>query len=294
MIDQGLPVDWPSAAQDAVSQFRQGDLVEAPPFFYAADGACPIWALTAKRVQDGVDASFPVLSEEQAPPYGIITTQSCDLTEQPPAGKTRRPCRPWFQIAPVSPAERFDDYQVKCVVEKSWYQYLVPLTPPGLEGLWLADLRIEMPIEKGWLVGRDPIRAFSDLADYRAFSSRLRLLKSRAASEGDVSDQMIQHLRGFLARNTERARQALEEVSGVMYEEHGPDRSPNLLTLHVFPKDDELPMQTRRLFDEWYDECVELCREKDCSLLPTEYEPSVSPDVYLYLVPLDKTYLFPD
>jgi len=294
MIDRGLPAEWPLAAQDAVSRFRQGDLVEAPPFFYAADGACPIWGLTAKLVQDGEDPSIPVLSEDQAPPYGIITTQSCDLTEQPPAGRTRRPCRPWFQIAPVSPAERFDAYQVKCVVEKNSYQYLVPLTPPGLEGLWLADLRIEMPIEKGWLVGREPIRGFADLANYRAFANRLRLLKSRIASEGDVSDLMIQHLRGFLARDAERGQEALAAVSGVMYEEHGPDRSPNLLTLHVFPKDDGLPTQARQLFDEWYDECVELCMENDCSLLPTEYGPSVSPDVYLHLVPLDKTYLFPD
>jgi len=87
MIDEGLPAIWPPSAVDAVKPFRQGDLVESPPFFYAASGDCPIWSLTVGMVEDGYDASIPVLADEDAPPYGIITTQSCDLTE-PAAGRS--------------------------------------------------------------------------------------------------------------------------------------------------------------------------------------------------------------
>lgn len=293
MIDEGLPKVWPPAAIEAVAEFRQGDLVQSPLFLYAASGVCPIWALTRGIVEDGDDPSIAVLADEDAPPYGIITTQSCDLTEQPPAGRKRRPCRPWFQVAPVSPEDRFTKDQVEMAL-KGRILYLVALRPPELDGLWLADLRIEMPVEKGWLVERRPIHGFGDQAEYRDFSLRLQYMRSRVASEGSITDRVLEHLQGFIARDATRGRSALEPVSYIMYEEHGPGRSPSLLTLHVFPSEDELPEQARELFDEWYDECVEVCRAEGCSLQPPEYEARISPRVFSKLVPVEIASLMPE
>jgi hypothetical protein len=294
MIDEGLPEVWPPAAIKAVGAFRQGDLVERPPFFYAANGACPIWSLTVGIADDGGDANIPVLADEDAPPYGIITTQSCDLTEQPPAGRRRRPCRPWFQIAPVSPEDRFTKEQVKGALKGGGFLYLVPLRPPELDGLWLADLRIEMPVEKGWLVERTPIHGFGDLAGSRDFSLRLQHLRSRVASEGGVTDHMLEHLKEFLARDAARGKSALEPVSYIMYEEHGAERSPSLLTLHVFPFEGDLPDHARELFDDWYDECVGVCRAGGCALQPPEYEARVSPRLFSQLIPVDTADLTPE
>jgi len=278
---------------EAVSEFRQGDLVERPPFLYAANGACPIWSLTRGIVEGGNDPSIAVLADEDAPLYGIITTQSCDLTEQPPAGRRRLPCRPWFQVAPVSPEDRFTKDQVK-MARKGRILYLVALSPPELGGLWLADLRIEMPVEKGWLIERRPIHGFGDQAEYRDFSLRLQYLRSRVASEGGITDRVLDHLQEFLARDGARGRSALESVSYIMYEEHGAEHSPSLLTLHVFPFEDELPEQARDLFDEWYDECVKVCRAEGCSLQPPEYEARISPLDFSKLVPVEIASLMPE
>lgn len=294
MIDEGLPAIWPPSAVDAVKPFRQGDLVESPPFFYAASGDCPIWSLTVRMVEDGYDASIPVLADEDAPLYGIITTQSCDLTEQPPAGRTRKPRRPWFQIAPVCPADRFSKEQVNGSLKGGQFLYLMPLRPPGLEGLWFADLRIEMPVEKGWLVGRARIPGFDDLAGYRNFAERLQYLAGRVASEGGVTDRMLDHLRAFLRKDAARGQLALESVSRIMYEEHGPELSPSLLTLHVFPVDEELPEHARKLFDDWYDDCAATCAAEGCSLQPPEYEPTASPHLFEQLVMIDMADLLPE
>lgn len=292
MIDRGLPDVWPPAAIEAVAEFRQGDLVEGPPFLYAANGECPIWALTRGIVEDGGDASVAVLAEEDGPPYGIITTQSCDLTEKASPGRTRTPCRPWFQVAPVSPSDSYSKEQVGLVLKRG-FRYLVPLRPPSLQGLWLADLRIEIPVEKGWLAGRKPVHGFADLGGYRGFSLRLQELRSRVAAEGGVTDQMIDHLRDFLARDPARGKSALEPVSCIMYEAHGQGRSPTMLTLHVFPAENELPGHARELFDEWFDDYAGVCRDEGCALLPPEYGATVSPLLFSELVRIDLEYLIP-
>ena len=85
MIDEGLEQPWPEPVPPASESFLQGHLIEQPPLFYAADLRHPIWRTTrliadqtseAERGEDFVD-----LAPEDRPPYGIITTQSCDLSE---------------------------------------------------------------------------------------------------------------------------------------------------------------------------------------------------------------------
>ena len=61
-------------------------------------------------------------------------------------------------------------------------EYIVPLDPPDLEdGVWAADLRLEIPLEKSVLVGRGPIDAFRDEDGYVAFGNLLEGQRSGAA-----------------------------------------------------------------------------------------------------------------
>lgn len=46
MIDAGIAHPWPREVLEAVARFKQGDLVERPPFFYAATRSYGIWAFT--------------------------------------------------------------------------------------------------------------------------------------------------------------------------------------------------------------------------------------------------------
>lgn len=95
MIDGGNdPSSWPPTVVGQLAQFRQGSLISRPPFAYHASSTNPLWK--ASRLAAGDED--PVLVEldlPDRPPYGIITTQSCDIDEE---GKNRKP---WVQIAPV-------------------------------------------------------------------------------------------------------------------------------------------------------------------------------------------------
>ena len=92
MIDRHIKAPWPPEVAEALAHFRQGDLIERPPFFYGRHATIEIF-----------DAGGPAEEESQvhevhpddAPPYGIITTQTCDINEQ------GTPTQPWIQVSPV-------------------------------------------------------------------------------------------------------------------------------------------------------------------------------------------------
>jgi hypothetical protein len=100
VIDEGLEQPWPEPVPPAVEPFLQGHLIAQPPLFYAADLRHPIWRTTrliadeTPEVDRGED--FVDLALEDRPPYGIITTQSCDLSEERPD-----PRQPWLAVAAV-------------------------------------------------------------------------------------------------------------------------------------------------------------------------------------------------
>src|SRR5947209_2051010 len=84
---------WPQEVADALNAYRQGDLLERPPFFYWGEGRYPLWRPTADELAVGEDDV--VVIEDEAFAYGIITTQTCDL--RGPGSLTK----PWLMIAPV-------------------------------------------------------------------------------------------------------------------------------------------------------------------------------------------------
>lgn len=173
MIDDGLEYPWPEPVRLAVERFLQGHLIAQPPLFYAADLRHPIWRTTRLIAEEtpetGRGEEFIDLAPEDRPPYGVITTQSCDLSEERP-----NPRQPWLAVAPV--------YTVSSDSPLRDRDYLFELAPPDLDGeVWLADARIEIPLEKSMLVGREPIEAFPDELGYIAFAN---FLARRRGSSG--------------------------------------------------------------------------------------------------------------
>jgi len=142
----------------------------SPPFIYAASADHAIHAVTRAWAASPSSQSgaVNVVSAEGRPPYGLIVTQTCDLVEE---GK---PKRPWVQIAPVYLLFANSGDRTK-IQQGRGFDYLVPitgLTPP--EGaLWVADLRVLIPAEKGWLVGRETLAAFDDEAGYDRLAQQL-------------------------------------------------------------------------------------------------------------------------
>jgi hypothetical protein len=211
MIDAGLGAEWDPRVVEAASQFDQGHLVTQPPFFYAAVPGNGVWETTklvADEFAEGEDGVIEVDPHDR-PPYGILTSQGCDVAD------SQR--KPWVQIAPVYPAdEEAVGEERLAAIRRDAVPHLVLLDPPALEGTWIADLRIEVPVEKSWLVGREPIAGFSDTEGRRRFALRLSGRLERPALPDAVHAALVRPLRRLID-NLGKQKQAEMGTSGVEF-----------------------------------------------------------------------------
>lgn len=210
---------WPDGLLDDLQKFRQGDLVEEFPALYLGDPDSPGHRQTA--VYAGGD---PGVIEFDPFPFGMILTQTCDLREE-----NRTPRRPWVHIAPVYNGEAKYVANPQSgkkrsligsnirgwLVEGRGPQYLLHLTDFNPEpGLWVADLRLIVATDKGWLAGRNPIRAFDAEADRREVGRRMASLHVRPAFD--------ERFEAAVKRPLINALKELEEESellGLIYKE---------------------------------------------------------------------------
>lgn len=178
-ITAGLPGErqaWPSEVLTAAASFTAGDVVEGPPFFYFANPNYAVWAATHNYVEDSAGPEV-ILANHVAPAYGVITTQTCDLGEidfDPPT-------RPWISIAPAYNMINLPGSTRALIKKGKGPLHLLHLPNLGenTTDLWVADLRIEFPVEKSWLVGRTPIAGFPSERDQRAVVRRLEQIRCR-------------------------------------------------------------------------------------------------------------------
>jgi hypothetical protein len=206
MIDSGLPSDdWDQEVVEAAARFDLGDLVKSPPLFYAAVPSRGIWGptpLLADQVEAGEEAVIEV-DEEERPPFGIITSPGCDVDD------IRR--KPWVQVAPVYESSAVYSSQM-ADVRRDAVPHLVLLEPPDLDGTWVADLRLEVPVEKSWLAGRDPIAAFGSDEGRRHFARRVSGRTERPALPQTVHDLVVRPLRRWLNRAGTQVQALLGEA----------------------------------------------------------------------------------
>jgi hypothetical protein len=207
LIDGGLIDPWDDAVIAAAQAFDQGDLVEQPPFFYAARPSRAAWAST-KLIADDIEPEDDIvidLDPVDRPPLGIITSQGCDIEE------TYR--KPWIQVAPVYPLAHYaTDEKWVAEIRRDSVPHLFLLDPPTTPGSWIADLRIEMPIEKSWLADREPIPAFATEADRREFARRLAGRLERPALPAGVHEAVVRPLRRWLDRRGTLLRTSMAAV----------------------------------------------------------------------------------
>ena len=152
MIDALIPETWPQAVIDASARFSQGDLIANPPFFYASLPAQGVWKRSTELAAEVAPDEDAVLELDPAerPRFGIITSQSCDVDD------TAR--KPWVQVAPVYPiADYAHDEKWVAEIRRESVPHLVLLDLASDGDELVADLRIELPIEKSRLSGREPI-----------------------------------------------------------------------------------------------------------------------------------------
>ena len=267
VIDAGLPdgpESWPPGALAALRQFVQGDVVETPPFFYFADPSRPVWARTHAYAADSEGPEVIEMPGGAGPRYGLITTQTCDIGEE----DADRPVRPWVQISPV--------YDRSGDLDSGWRRklrrgegprYLMHL-PALPDGFWVADFRIEMPVEKGWLAIRRRLDGFADEATQRRVGERIAMLRSRPAFAAKfvelVQRPLVAALKDLRATNLDLYDRMDSQVEEVAVElDSFLDPHDARLTLLI---GGDIDQDVDDWWHEWWDAASERCEAADLTL----------------------------
>ena len=295
MIQGGVRAPWPEAVSQALRSFTQGTVILDPPLFYWADPRHPLWVASAREISDedpAMDSGEEVvIAEEDRPRYGVLTTQTCDIQEE-----ASPPKKPWVKVAPVVRAE--PDWPASLLKQGRYTTFLfwIPRIPE--EGVWVADLRLEVPIEKGWLTTRasTAFDGFADDLQRHAFADRLGRLCNRPALATAVVDHILRpfqkQLNRLLKRPEERNR-LLAPIDQFAVRFVGDAIAPSVvqlvaLSLEVVPDD------VKDWYRAWWAEHVS---EQDVGskVLPPDFEllGTLPAAEYRTLIQLDWDYLSP-
>lgn len=123
------------------------------------------------------------------------------------------------------------------------------------DGVWVADFRIEVPVEKSWLGRQTCIHGFADEADKRYLGARLSWLRGRPAFSSAlnvVQQSLVEAFRALEYDNPAlegRLMQHLEEVV-VHADSHLAPRFAQLIFLTSAP----MPSDCQEWLQEWRDD----------------------------------------
>ncbi|MEU9147751.1 hypothetical protein [Streptomyces sp. NPDC048349] len=270
-IDQGLPVnkeEWPTGTLENLREFTQGCLIQDPPFFYFADPENPVWMRTRAYSGRGYGPEVIEGSGATLPMYGIVTTQTCDIAEE----DAPRPKRPWVQISPVYDMSGcLDNGQKKQLQRFDGNAYFLHL-PSIPNGFWVADFRIEVPVEKGWLAARTPVDGFLDESLQRKVGQRLAALRSRPAFAGSfvsaVQAPLVDSLRALKKSNKALHTEIMASVREIRVglDSHLAPKQARVILL----TEDKLTDAVWEWWLDWWDSAAEEATRLDFTLLPME------------------------
>ncbi len=304
MIGAGLPGsadDWPEGILNALKQFRQGDLVALPPMAYLTDPHAPIWEASKVFAEQlaaaGEDMAPDIIRfpEGLTPPYGMITTQTCDIVEE----DTTSPVWPWVQLVPVYDMDGDIDSGKKKLLRMGhgWARLLH--VPALTAGFFVADFRISFPVEKGWLALQVRVDGFGREELRQQVGDRLTLLGRRPAFSGAFVRVVQRPLRDALKALKNTDRQAFDRMDqlipevGVLMDSRLTPTDVQVVVLCRQPLDGS----QRDWWNAWWDGCRQMAVREgiilqalDFKVLDDQY-PAVE---YLKLTILPLANLSPD
>jgi hypothetical protein len=294
VIEGEFEQPWPPEVASALGHFVQGSVVERPPAFFWADPSHALHKL-AQRTDDDptplpADGEEVVIDDDDRPEYGVITSQTCDIQD------AERPKKPFVHIAPVTRADpNWPESRIKAG-RYTTYLHWVPMVP---EGLWVADLRLQVPVDKGWLVGRKStvFDGFPDDMSRVAFAEKIAAQASRRA----LSDPVIRHIANpmrtaleKLSRDSGEREEKLDPVVEFALRFSGSELAPTVVQLVVLSHT-PVPEDVRSWYRAWWAGNV---AEHDvgASVLEPDFQllEVMTADDYRRLVILDWQHLSPD
>jgi hypothetical protein len=278
VIPSQIPPDrehWPPGVLDGLKKFRQGDVVPGLPYFYWGNPARGVLDLTSSYADEGEGIIESALQFG----YGMIATQTCDIAEEDSPG----PSQPWVHLCPVYNAEA--TYQPagpppdklpkligggdrKLIRQGRLQRYLwLPAIP---DGMWVADLRLLLPVEKGWLANRDRIEPFYTEPERLKVGRLLFWLHDRPAFDGrfvTTVQHPLSRALGALRRDNstlfDRLHDQVAEI-GV-----STDRNIAITTAEIVVLCNEaLDAAAEEWLRDWWTESAQAAADEGLTLLP--------------------------
>ena len=179
---------WPEGTLEACDRFQQGDVIETASLAFSYDARFAVTPIAREYAvgKNGMTGARVDLR------YAMITSQTCDL------GGRRAQKYPLVLLAPVynivGQVPSGQDNQIRNDLLREY----IPLDGPRFAGvgeLWVADLRFETAFEKGVLVDRDPIDAFSTDEGYLRCRRKVGRAHFRPAPSENVHKYVLEPLR---------------------------------------------------------------------------------------------------
>lgn len=188
-VDSYLPQPWPDSVVFSLDNWTQGCLLaEVPVFWHGPSGHDPVLGL------DGPEKPLPVLAGSRlSVDWAIVTSQTCDIAGTGPGSR-----HPYVQVSPLLRVP--DEWQGNKLDAIRAYSvtYLAPVYPPSLDGDWVADLRLSLPISKGVLAAQLPTPAFLDEAQRLFFGEHVSARLRRPALHDVFTGEFIPSLGAYI------------------------------------------------------------------------------------------------
>jgi hypothetical protein len=213
---------WPVGAAEEIDQWRQGHVLDGAPVSMVSTAA-PFWAAGQPVGVELAGLSVlagPVAEAQRA----MVVSQGCELVKGS------------FPAATVVPV-----YEASAVLTEHQMQtaragltwHLVHLTSDwAKDAFWVADLRVEYPIDKSVLLGKQPLEAFADEVGYAKLAERLAALRQRSPVPQPTIEHVVTPLRVQLATLRESGGNPLAGVREVRIASNH-HTAPTAVTLYV-------------------------------------------------------------
>jgi hypothetical protein len=152
--------------------------------------------------------------------------------------------QPFVQVSPV--------VKMEAAPAGALPEYFAPLDPPDLpEAAYLADLRLEVPVEKTVLVGKRPIDGFPDEAGYLDFARRLGRRKERPAVSSALVDAVAKTLKRRKTNSSGVKRLMRDEIHSVRLAiDEGTRLDPTVARVHFIGLG-PISKEARDTLDSW-------------------------------------------
>ncbi|MFJ8271127.1 hypothetical protein ACIQ8G_12355 [Streptomyces sp. NPDC094154] len=211
-VDDGLPAtreEWPPGVLGVLEEFTQGDVVACPQLVFHGSPSQPL-TQTSQDYALEYEGDMPMqVHADDAPRWALVTSGTCDLAE----ADAPLPLKPFVQVSPIVDMAAMDGGKRKLVRQgKINYLIHVPLLSSYAPGFWVADLRFEYPVEKGWLASQERLKGFESERHQEVVGRAVAWLRERPAMSGDFVRLVARPVRTLLGELRVSDREAADRL----------------------------------------------------------------------------------